>query len=208
VSCPAAEQHHQLACPAAQVQQLWASQFDLTPPPTLSRALGLLADTPPLPPSPPPPPSPRLTAPHINHPPPADCPPPSPPAGPFPASACWCWCPMVVLSMPPLLTASLAPLPPPPSHAPQPPPPAPSLPLQDFSGFRLLVLVPRERVMWPAPGQYEKPEAKKHPKLGAPLDPLPMLMVGPARGGRGGGQTVAGHQHQYQQLPQHTVSTQ
>lgn len=48
---------------------------------------------------------------------------------------------------------------------------------QDFSGFRLLVLVPRERVMWPAPGQYDKPELKKHPKLGAPLDPLPQLMV-------------------------------
>lgn len=48
---------------------------------------------------------------------------------------------------------------------------------QDFSGFRLLLLVPRERVMWPAPGQYDKPELKKHPKLGAPLDPLPQLMV-------------------------------
>jgi hypothetical protein len=49
--------------------------------------------------------------------------------------------------------------------------------LQDFSGFRLLVLLPRERVMWPAPGQYDKPERKKHPLLGAPLDPLPGLQV-------------------------------
>lgn len=49
--------------------------------------------------------------------------------------------------------------------------------LQDFSGFRLLVLLPRERVMWPAPGQYDKPEPKKHPLLGAPLDPLPGLQV-------------------------------
>ncbi|KAF6258332.1 hypothetical protein COO60DRAFT_1701400 [Scenedesmus sp. NREL 46B-D3] len=47
----------------------------------------------------------------------------------------------------------------------------------DFSGFRLLVLLPRERVMWPAPGQYDKPEPKKHPLLGAPLDPLPGLQV-------------------------------
>jgi hypothetical protein len=52
-----------------------------------------------------------------------------------------------------------------------------SLCLQDFSGFRLLVLLPRERVMWPAPGQYDKPEPKKHPLLGAPLDPLPGLQV-------------------------------
>lgn len=48
---------------------------------------------------------------------------------------------------------------------------------QDFSGFRLLVLLPRERVMWPAPGQYDKPEARKHAALGAPLDPLPALQV-------------------------------
>eukprot|EP00775_Hariotina_reticulata_P010975 gene10975-11130_t len=47
----------------------------------------------------------------------------------------------------------------------------------DFSGFRLLVLLQRERVMWPAPGQYDKPEPKKHPLLGAPLDPLPALQV-------------------------------
>lgn len=49
--------------------------------------------------------------------------------------------------------------------------------LQDFSGFRVLVLLPRERVMWPRPGQYDQPEPKKHPLLGAPLDPLPQLMV-------------------------------
>lgn len=59
------------------------------------------------------------------------------------------------------------------------PPACAALLSQDFSGFRLLVLLPRERVMWPAPGQYDKPEAKKHPKLGAPLDPLPQLMVRP-----------------------------
>lgn len=58
-----------------------------------------------------------------------------------------------------------------------PPPPKKTKNKQDFSGFRLLVLLARERVMWPAPGQYETAQKKHHPKLGAPLDPLPMLMV-------------------------------
>eukprot|EP00879_Flechtneria_rotunda_P028432 GHRR01030541.1.p1 GENE.GHRR01030541.1~~GHRR01030541.1.p1 ORF type:complete len:160 (+),score=56.36 GHRR01030541.1:1261-1740(+) len=31
--------------------------------------------------------------------------------------------------------------------------------------------------MWPAPGQYDKPQPRRHPKLGAPLDPLPGLMA-------------------------------
>jgi hypothetical protein len=41
----------------------------------------------------------------------------------------------------------------------------------------VLCLLPRERVMWPRPGQYDKPEPRKHALLGAPLDPLPPLMV-------------------------------
>lgn len=49
--------------------------------------------------------------------------------------------------------------------------------------------------MWPAPGQYDKPEAKKHPKLGAPLDPLPQLMVGAGAGSA----TMVGRQKRNEQ---------
>ncbi|KAF8069455.1 hypothetical protein HT031_001571 [Scenedesmus sp. PABB004] len=47
----------------------------------------------------------------------------------------------------------------------------------DFSGFRILVLLPRDRIMWPAPGQFDKSEPRRHPLLGAPRDPLPRLQV-------------------------------
>jgi GNAT superfamily N-acetyltransferase len=48
---------------------------------------------------------------------------------------------------------------------------------QDFSGFRLLLLYPRDRCMWPAPFQNQTPTPRAHPKLGAPLDPWPALVV-------------------------------
>lgn len=70
--------------------------------------------------------------------------------------------------------------------------------VQDFSGFRVLVLLPRERVMWPRPGQYDKPEPKKHAALGAPLDPLPPLMVKIPQGqvrARGGGRRQCARTH-------------
>jgi GNAT superfamily N-acetyltransferase len=55
-------------------------------------------------------------------------------------------------------------------------PPTTTLP-QDFSGFRMLLLYPRDRCMWPAPFQNQTPTERAHPKLGAPLDPWPALVV-------------------------------
>ena len=49
--------------------------------------------------------------------------------------------------------------------------------LQDFSGFRLLLLYPRERSCWPAPTQHQKATPRAHPILGAPKDPWPALQI-------------------------------
>lgn len=47
----------------------------------------------------------------------------------------------------------------------------------DFDGFRIVALLPRFRPGWPPPGSYEKEEPKRHPMLGAPLPPLPQLLM-------------------------------
>jgi len=49
-------------------------------------------------------------------------------------------------------------------------------PPQDFSGFRIVLLYPRERNMWPAPNS-SQPQPKADPRLGAPNDPWPGLMI-------------------------------
>ena len=48
--------------------------------------------------------------------------------------------------------------------------------LQDFSGFRTIVLLPRWRPHWPAPGLFVKEHSKKVSQLGAPKNPWPVLM--------------------------------
>lgn len=48
--------------------------------------------------------------------------------------------------------------------------------LQDFSGFRTIVLVPRFRPHWPAPGLFDKEHSKKPHRLGAPRNPWPVLL--------------------------------
>lgn len=45
---------------------------------------------------------------------------------------------------------------------------------QDFSGFRLVLLYPRDRNAWPAPGA-SKPAPRADARLGAPADPWPAL---------------------------------
>ncbi len=50
-------------------------------------------------------------------------------------------------------------------------------PSQDFTGFRVLVLYPRERMQWPAPGQFDKEGPKSSAPLGAPKPPLPRLTI-------------------------------
>jgi GNAT superfamily N-acetyltransferase len=49
-------------------------------------------------------------------------------------------------------------------------------PAQDFSGFRIVLLYPRDRNMWPAPNG-SKPQPRADPRLGAPLDPWPGLQI-------------------------------
>lgn len=46
----------------------------------------------------------------------------------------------------------------------------------DFSGFRTIVLVPRFRPHWPAPGLFDKEHSKKPHRLGAPRNPWPVLL--------------------------------
>ncbi|KAI8464587.1 MAG: hypothetical protein J3K34DRAFT_113160 [Monoraphidium minutum] len=46
----------------------------------------------------------------------------------------------------------------------------------DFSGFRVLLLFPRERNLWPAPNA-SRPEPRADGRLGAPSDPWPGLLV-------------------------------
>ncbi|KAL3150111.1 hypothetical protein ABBQ38_013450 [Trebouxia sp. C0009 RCD-2024] len=46
----------------------------------------------------------------------------------------------------------------------------------DFSGFRTIVLLPRWRPHWPAPGLFLKDHPKLFDKLGAPKNPWPVLM--------------------------------
>jgi hypothetical protein len=48
----------------------------------------------------------------------------------------------------------------------------------DFGGFRVLLLMPRFRLQWPPPNApYVHPQPLKYPQLGAPLPPIPHLMV-------------------------------
>eukprot|EP00803_Ostreobium_quekettii_P004104 evm.model.scf_1690.2 EVM.evm.TU.scf_1690.2 scf_1690:6450-10078(-) len=48
---------------------------------------------------------------------------------------------------------------------------------QDFAGFRVIALLSRFRPGWPAPGAYESEGAKGCQSLGAPKNPLPLLLV-------------------------------
>ena len=47
---------------------------------------------------------------------------------------------------------------------------------QDFGGFRIIVLLPRFKPGWPPPGAYEDEAPKRCKALGAPRNPLPLLM--------------------------------
>jgi ribosomal protein S18 acetylase RimI-like enzyme len=47
---------------------------------------------------------------------------------------------------------------------------------QDFGGFRVVVLLPRFKPGWPPPGAYEDEAPKRCKALGAPRNPLPLLM--------------------------------
>ena len=47
---------------------------------------------------------------------------------------------------------------------------------QDFGGFRVIVLLPRFKPGWPPPGAYEDEAPKRCKVLGAPRNPLPLLM--------------------------------
>ena len=49
--------------------------------------------------------------------------------------------------------------------------------LQDFSGFRVIILLPRLRPSWPAPGAYETEQPKPCARLGGPKGPLPTLLT-------------------------------
>lgn len=49
--------------------------------------------------------------------------------------------------------------------------------MQDFSGFRVICLLPRLRPNWPAPGAYETEVPKACSDLGAPKNPLPCLLT-------------------------------
>lgn len=40
------------------------------------------------------------------------------------------------------------------------------------------MVLPRYRSQWPPPGLVEEPVAREHTHLGAPLDPVPQLVVG------------------------------
>ena len=48
--------------------------------------------------------------------------------------------------------------------------------LQDFGGFRTVLLVPRFRPSWPPPGVFDSEAPKKTRELGAPRCPLPLLL--------------------------------
>ena len=48
--------------------------------------------------------------------------------------------------------------------------------MQDFGGFRIVVLLPRFKPGWPPPGAYEDEAPKRCKALGAPRNPLPLLM--------------------------------
>lgn len=58
-----------------------------------------------------------------------------------------------------------------------PPPLCVLQPPKSFDGFRLVVLLPRYRPGWPAPGSAEAEEPPAHKHLGAPLGSLPPLSV-------------------------------
>eukprot|EP00803_Ostreobium_quekettii_P008373 evm.model.scf_648.7 EVM.evm.TU.scf_648.7 scf_648:57085-59284(+) len=47
----------------------------------------------------------------------------------------------------------------------------------DFTGFRVIVLLPRLRPGWPAPGAYETEQPKPCEELGGPKNPLPGLLT-------------------------------
>ncbi|GMH37374.1 hypothetical protein BSKO_05247 [Bryopsis sp. KO-2023] len=47
----------------------------------------------------------------------------------------------------------------------------------DFSGFRVICLLPRLRPNWPAPGAYENETPKACEELGGPKNPLPCLLT-------------------------------
>lgn len=49
--------------------------------------------------------------------------------------------------------------------------------IQDFSGFRVVVLFSRFRPNWPAPGAYDTEGRRASDKLGGQKNPLPMLLM-------------------------------
>lgn len=49
--------------------------------------------------------------------------------------------------------------------------------VQDFSGFRVVVLFSRFRPNWPAPGAYDTEGEKADERLGAEKRPIPMLLM-------------------------------
>jgi hypothetical protein len=48
--------------------------------------------------------------------------------------------------------------------------------VQDFGGFRVIVLLPRFKPGWVAPGTYQEELPRKEGELGAPKSALPVIM--------------------------------
>ena len=48
--------------------------------------------------------------------------------------------------------------------------------VQDFGGFRVIVLLPRFKPGWVAPGTYQEELPKRTEELGAPKSALPVIM--------------------------------
>lgn len=48
--------------------------------------------------------------------------------------------------------------------------------MQDFGGFRVIVLLPRFKPGWVAPGTYQEELPRKTEELGAPKSALPVIM--------------------------------
>lgn len=48
--------------------------------------------------------------------------------------------------------------------------------IQDFGGFRTVLLIPRFRPSWPPPNTFTEEAPKKTLQLGAPRGPLPILL--------------------------------
>ena len=48
--------------------------------------------------------------------------------------------------------------------------------MQDFGGFRVIVLLPRFKPGWVAPGTYQEELPRREGELGAPKSALPVIM--------------------------------